>query len=151
MPPRGQAWNSRSWEPISTRVLRQAQAGIYQGSQILPVPLGLRRKYLMRSRNKAQELVRMTPELRGRVSFHRLNFMNEEYGIKDRFDAIFFRNVMIYFDKNTQEAVTNRLCRHLAAGGYLFAGHAESLVGLNVPLEPVATSVYRRRSAYSAA
>jgi chemotaxis protein methyltransferase CheR len=70
--------------------------------------------------------------------------MDDDYAVKDRFDVIFFRNVMIYFDRSTQEAVIRKLCRSLAPGGYLFAGHSESLAGLNVPLKPVKVSVYRK-------
>jgi chemotaxis protein methyltransferase CheR len=78
------------------------------------------------------------------VSFHRLNFMDAEYPVKDQFDAIFFRNVMIYFDKATQEQVIARLCRNLKRGGYLFVGHSESLAGLAVPVELVRPSVFRK-------
>jgi chemotaxis protein methyltransferase CheR len=53
---------------------------------------------------------------------------------------------MIYFDRPTQEAVVNKLCRNLAPGGYLFAGHSESLTGLDIPLRPVRASIYRKES-----
>lgn len=129
---------------ISTRVLTCARNGVYQESQALPVPPELRRKYLLRSRNNAEGLARVVPELRRKVSFHRLNFMEGDYGVKDTFDAVFFRNVMIYFDRSTQEAVINKICRNLAPGGYLFAGHSESLAGLDVPLKPLKASVYRK-------
>ncbi len=85
----------------------------------------------------------MVPELRSKVTFSRLNFMDERYPVRDRFEVIFFRNVMIYFDKPTQEAVINKLCRHLKPGGYLFVGHSESLTGLNIPLRLVTSAVYR--------
>jgi chemotaxis protein methyltransferase CheR len=128
---------------ISTKVLQQARNGIYQESQVVPVPPEIRRKYLLRSSNGAQPLVRIAAGLRESISFHRLNFMEENYGIKDVFDVIFFRNVMIYFDRNTQEAVINKLCRNLAPGGYLLAGHSESLAGLDIPVRPVRTSIFR--------
>jgi hypothetical protein len=89
-------------------------------------------------------LVRMRPELRKAVRFERLNFMDVDYGRRELFDVIFFRNVMIYFDRATQEAVVNRLTRQLAPGGYLFIGHSESSVGMRVPLGVVAPSVPRR-------
>ena len=107
---------------VSTRVLAAARAGIYQESQILVLPQDLRKKYLLRSRESSERLVRVVPELRKKVSFHQLNFMDSVYGVKDMFQVIFFRNVMIYFDRSTQEAVVNKLCRNLAPGGYLFAG-----------------------------
>jgi chemotaxis protein methyltransferase CheR len=128
---------------ISTRVLHSAEAGIYQEAQILPIPPELRKKYLLRSRNDAEPLARVVPELRRKVSFHPLNFMDSDYGIRDRFDAVFFRNVMIYFDRDTQQAVIAKICRNLVPGGYLFAGHSESLAGLDIPLRPVKASIYR--------
>jgi len=129
---------------ISTKVLAHARGGIYEEAQILPVPPDLRRKYLLGSRNKNERLVRVTPELRRKISFHQLNFMDADYGIRDIFHVVFCRNVMIYFDRPTQEAVINKLCRNLAPGGYLFAGHSESLHGLDIPVRPVKASIYRK-------
>lgn len=130
---------------ISTRILQQAQRAIYTEEMIAPVPMEVRRKYLLRSADKAQRLVRVVPELRAKARFGRLNFMDREYGIREEFDVIFFRNVMIYFDKPTQEAVINRMCRNLRSGGYLFISHSESLTGLEVPLEVVGNSVFRKK------
>jgi chemotaxis protein methyltransferase CheR len=129
---------------ISTKVLDLARRGIYQESQVAPIPPEIRTKYLLQSRDGSQPRVRITPGLRRSISFHRLNFMEENYSIKDVFDVIFFRNVMIYFDRSTQESVINRLCRHLAPGGYLFVGHSESLAGLDIPVQPVRTSILRK-------
>ncbi len=129
---------------VSTKVLAMARSGIYQEALVAPVPLPFRRKYLLRSHNNAQPLARVTPELRRKVSFHHLNFMDEDYRISDLFHAVFFRNVMIYFDRDTQEAVINKISRNLVPGGYLFVGHSESVNGLNIPLTRVKTSVYRK-------
>ena len=129
---------------VSTRVLEQARRGIYQESQIAPVPADLRRRYVWRGRNGSAGAVRIIPELRRRLTLHRLNFMDEDYRISDIFDAVFFRNVMIYFDRPTQEAVVNKICRNLAPGGYLFMGHSESLAGFDVPVRAVQPSVFRR-------
>lgn len=128
---------------ISTRVLAAAQKAVYEESKIEPVPEALRKRYLLRSREQGKQLVRIVPALRAKARFQRLNFMDTDYGVRETFDAIFFRNVMIYFDKPTQEAVINKLCRNLAPGGYLFAGHSESLAGLDIPLKMVASAVYR--------
>jgi chemotaxis protein methyltransferase CheR len=131
---------------ISTRVLDLAKSAIYQESQILPIPPEFRRRYVWRSRANDQALSRIVPELRRTVTFHALNFMDEDYRIRDVFEVIFFRNVLIYFDRSTQEAVINKMCRNLAPGGYFFAGHSESLAGLDVPLRCVHTSVFRKRT-----
>jgi chemotaxis protein methyltransferase CheR len=129
---------------VSTRALHHARDGIYQSSQVEPVPAAMRARYLLRSRDSARQQARVIPALRRRVSLHRLNLMDQDYRIKDAFHAVFFRNVMIHFDRPTQEAVVNRICRHLAPGGYLFVGHSESLTGLDIPVRPVRASVFRK-------
>jgi chemotaxis protein methyltransferase CheR len=129
---------------VSTKVLDRARNGIYAEEQILPVPPELRGRYLLRSRKDEDRMARVVSGLRSKVSFHQLNFMDGDYGVRNSFDAIFFRNVMIYFDRPTQEAVINKLCRNLTPGGYLFAGHSESLAGLDIPVEAVKASVYRK-------
>ncbi len=129
---------------ISTKVLEHAQLGIYEEDRIEPVAAALRAKYILRSKDRNRTQVRIVPELRRKLTFHRLNFMDAHYGVKDMFDVIFFRNVMIYFDKPTQEAVVNKLCRNLVPGGYLFVGHSESLAGLNLPVTAVGAAVYRK-------
>lgn len=128
---------------ISTHVLRIAQEAVYAEDRIGPVPLAWRKKYLLRSRDPERPRVRIVPALRDRVRFARLNFMEEDYGVREVFDAIFFRNVMIYFARPTQELVVGRLCRQLRAGGHLYIGHSESLLGLDVPVRMVGSAIYR--------
>lgn len=129
---------------ISTQVLRAARRAIYDEGRIEPVPMPWRHKYLLRSRDPARAQVRIVPALRERLRFARLNFMDADYGITEQFDAVFFRNVMIYFSRETQQAVVRRLCANLRPGGHLFTGHSESLLGLDVPLRMVASAVYRK-------
>ena len=129
---------------ISTRVLHHAQQAVYDEARIAPVALPLRKKYLLRSRDPEQSMVRVAPELRQKIKFQPLNFMDDHYPLRDVFEVIFFRNVMIYFSKETQEAVIGKMCRNLAPGGYLFVGHSESLTGLKIPVEPVGPAVYRK-------
>ena len=129
---------------ISTRMLQHAAEGTYREERIQPVPEGLRRKYLLRSRDRSRGLVRIIPELRERVRFSRLNFMDDDFGFKEPLDVIFCRNVVIYFDRATQEKLFSKFCRHLSPGSYLFIGHSESLNGFSLPLEKVGPAVYRR-------
>ncbi|MBF0124408.1 MAG: protein-glutamate O-methyltransferase CheR [Magnetococcales bacterium] len=129
---------------ISTRVLQKAAAAVYEMDKVEPVLMALKKKYLLKSKNPAQRLVKMGPELRAIVRFQRVNFMDHDYGIRDQFDIIFCRNVIIYFDRQTTEQIVNKLCRNLVPGGYLFIGHSESLNGLNVPVVSVAPTVYRK-------
>jgi chemotaxis protein methyltransferase CheR len=129
---------------ISTRVLDKAQRAVYEEERVRPVPDQLKRKYLLRSRDRRQGLVRVVPELRRKVAFRRINFMQEDFGISEPFDVIFCRNVIIYFDRVTQERLLNRFYDHLVPGGYIFMGHSETLSGLDVPLTMVAPTTYRK-------
>lgn len=129
---------------VSTRMLESARAGIYDESLIAPVPAPLRAKYLLRSKDPARKVVRIVPQLRRCVTFEPLNFMDANYNLKSTFDVVFFRNVMIYFDRKTQETVIRRICRNLNPGGYLFAGHSESLAGLDVPVTALGPAIYRK-------
>lgn len=132
---------------LSTRVLEKAELGVYTTADVEPVPAALRRKYLLRGRDRGSDQVRMAPELRELVEFRRLNFMDADYGLAQRVDAIFCRNVIIYFDRPTQEKILGRLCRYLEPGGYLFVGHSETLHEMHLPVEAVGPALYRRTHA----
>ncbi|HBA55510.1 MAG TPA: chemotaxis protein CheR [Syntrophorhabdus aromaticivorans] len=129
---------------ISTRVLETARQGIYGEERVSTVPLELKRKYLLRSKDKTKRLIRIAPELRAKVAFSRLNLMDPDFGFRTRMHIIFCRNVIIYFDRETQENLVRKMCRNLAVNGYLFMGHSETLHGMDVPLVQVAPTVYRK-------
>jgi chemotaxis protein methyltransferase CheR len=129
---------------ISTAVLEKAVRGIYKEERIETVPLELKKKYFMRSRDRGKGLVRIVPELRSLVKFRRLNFLDDDFGMKMRMDIIFCRNVIIYFDRQTQEKVLMRICENLMPGGYLFMGHSETLSSLCLPLVSVGPMVYKK-------
>jgi chemotaxis protein methyltransferase CheR len=129
---------------ISTKVLEKARLGVYPLEKVEPVPEPLKKKYLLRSRDPQKQVARVAPELRFRVSFRRLNFMDEDFGLREPIDLLFCRNVLIYFDRPTQQQLLQRLCRHLFPGRYLFTGHSETLSGMDLPVVQVAPSVYRR-------
>jgi chemotaxis protein methyltransferase CheR len=130
---------------ISTRMLDAAHRAIYNEERIEPVPMELRHKYLLRSKDPANKNVRICPKIRERVRFRRLNFLDEDFGFREHMDIIFCRNVLIYFDRPTQEMVLMHLCKHLCKGGYLFTGHSETLSGMHLPLDSMANTVSRRR------
>ncbi len=129
---------------ISTKVLKIAESGIYNNERIMPIPIELRKKYLLRSKDKSRKLVRIVPELRSLIRFGRLNFKEENLSFCEPLDIIFCRNVTIYFDRPIQEKLMNRFCDQMIPGGYLFTGHAETLNGLDVPFVRVHPAVYRR-------
>ncbi len=129
---------------ICASVLEKAQRGIYEEEKIAPVPLELRKKYMLRSRDRSRGIVRIVPEIRSLVTFRRLNFLDGDFGINDRMDIIFCRNVLIYFDRPTQEKVLTKFCGYLNPGGHLFLGHSETLNGLDLPLAQVTSTIYRK-------
>jgi chemotaxis protein methyltransferase CheR len=129
---------------ISTRALQSAVKALYDEQKVQPVPLALKKKYLLKHKDKSKGLVKIIPELRNTITFRRLNFMDNEYGIKEQMHIIFCRNVIIYFDKPTQERLLNRLVSNLVRGGYLFMGHSETLNGMSVPVNQVYPTIYRK-------
>jgi len=129
---------------LCTRVLEKANLAIYNSDSIATIAPELRRKYFIRSRERGDNQVRVVPQLRDLVEFHRLNFMEPKYEIGTVADFIFCRNVIIYFDRPTQEQVLQKLSRCLVSDGHLFLGHSETLHGLDVPLSPVGPALYRK-------
>jgi chemotaxis protein methyltransferase CheR len=130
---------------ISTDVIRQARRAIYPAAMGDPIPPPLRQRYVMRSVNAARQEIRIVPEIRRLTSFQHLNLMDETYPIDRHIDMIFCRNILIYFTKETQDAVLRRLCAHLRKGGYLILGHSESLAGVEqTSMRQVAPTIFRR-------
>jgi chemotaxis protein methyltransferase CheR len=129
---------------ICTEVLQTAKTAIYPEERTDPIPLNLKKKYLMRSREKSRALVRIAPALRSLVTFKRINFMDDDLGLAEKMDIIFCRNVVIYFDKPTQQTLMRKFHKQLKPGGYLFIGHSETLSGLDVDFKAVASTVYRK-------
>jgi chemotaxis protein methyltransferase CheR len=128
---------------ISTRVLSLAQNGVYPEERLAKMAMELKRRYFLRSKDKSRKLVRLVPELRKAIDFRRLNFM-EPFSFPEPLDTIFCRNVMIYFDRATQEQLLQKFCMQLRPGGYLFIGHSESLTGMDLPLRQHAPTVYKK-------
>jgi len=129
---------------ICTEVIETAILGIYPAAMIEPVPPQFRRRYVAYSKDRSRAQVRIVPELRAMVHWGRVNLIQVPYPVDHDMDVIFCRNILIYFDKPTQETVLRRLCEHLRRGGYLFLGHSETITGLELPLEPVGSTVFRR-------
>jgi chemotaxis protein methyltransferase CheR len=129
---------------LSTDVLQKARRGIYQSELLEPVPAEMMRKYVMRPADTRRNEVRISTKLRTKVGFARLNLMDDKYPVGDPMQMIFCRNVLIYFDKPTQQHVLTRLCDCLAPGGYLFIGHSESVTGLDLPVKQVANTIFKR-------
>jgi chemotaxis protein methyltransferase CheR len=132
---------------ISNIVLGKASVGIYSTDAVGPVPQNLKKKYFMRGREPGSVRTRVVPELRQLIEFRRLNFMDSDYGIAEKFDAIFCRNVIIYFDRQTQQSILGKITRRLLPEGYLFMGHSETLHELDLPVIQVLPALYKRADA----
>ena len=129
---------------ISTKMLKTAMEAIYKEERVYNIPLAIKKEYFLRSKNREEKKVRIVPELRKKVTFRRLNLIDEKYNLFEHYDIIFCRNVLIYFDRDTQEQILMKLCAHLKTGGYLFLGHSESITGLKLPLNHIQPTIYVR-------
>jgi chemotaxis protein methyltransferase CheR len=129
---------------ISTAVLRLAKTAIYTRDVLAPVPEPFVKRYFLSSRDKSRGEVRVVPELRRMTHFMRMNLMEASYPVDRDVDIIFCRNVLIYFDRQTQRKVVDQLCSHLRPGGYLMVGHSESMIHNTVPsLKQVQPTIFR--------
>jgi len=118
---------------ISTAVLRLANTAIYTREMLAPVPPEFIKRYFLSSRDRTSDEVRVVPELRRCTNFMRMNLMDTSYPVDRDVDIIFCRNVLIYFERETQRKVVEQLCAHVRPGGYLMVGHSESMVHSLVP------------------
>jgi chemotaxis protein methyltransferase CheR len=129
---------------ISTRVLATARRAVYPASRFDDVPEAWRRAHLLRGRGESQGFFKVKPELAQRVEFARLNLI-EPFPQRGLFHVIFCRNVMMYFDKPTQQDIVQRMSTCIERGGYLFVGHSESLTGIEHALHYVRPATYRNQ------
>ncbi len=141
--PTGWDWRIEATD-ISTRVLEKARTAVYRSEVVTKLPPGCVRTYFQKGVGPQEGHHRVKPSLREHVDFHHLNLLEGAPPFDKPFHAIFCRNVMIYFDRATQEELVNKLGRLLVPGGYLFVGHSESLTGIKHSLQPVRPATYRR-------
>jgi chemotaxis protein methyltransferase CheR len=128
---------------ISLHMLQRAQEGIYQIAQVKLPEVEWLKRYFLKGVGAYQDCCRVKEELKKLVAFHHANLFEPEFPCAESLDVIFCRNVMIYFDQETQEDLVQRLSRKLAPEGYLLVGHSESLLGAPHSLTTVCPSVYR--------
>ena len=128
---------------LSTKVLRSAEAGVYPEDRFRNLSPEWRSRYLLRGKDAQQGNYRFRSEVRGMMQFVRINLM-EPLPAEGPFPLIFLRNIMIYFDRPTQERVVAAMTAKLEPGGYLFVGHSESLNGISHSLEHVQVAIYKK-------
>jgi len=113
---------------IDTQVMATARSGVYPLQSVLRLPEARQKRFFLRGTGRFEGQARVRREIAAHVEFMRLNLMEREWPIEGPLDAIFCRNVMIYFDKPTQHGLVERFARLLRSDGLFFAGHAESLL-----------------------
>lgn len=128
---------------LSTEALATAREGVYGPKRLEGVPEQVISRHFTRVTEGGPTGYRVAEHIRSRVTFARLNLM-EEWPMTGPFDAILCRNVMIYFDKPTQQRLVRRFWELLRAGGTLFIGHSESLTGVQHSFEYIQPTVYQR-------
>lgn len=111
---------------LDTNVLDKAREGVYPTERIAKLPEALARKYFLRGKGTQDGLVRVKPELQAMITYRQINLLDASWPMRGPFDAIFCRNVMIYFDKPTQHHILEKFVPLLHPDGLLFAGHSES-------------------------
>ena len=127
---------------ISSKVLRQAMAGVYTAEQLQKVPPQWRKRFFSLMAGGAQ--YRVKDELRQEVIFRQFNLM-DPFPFKRKMHAIFLRNVMIYFDEVTKKELIQKVCNTMEPGGYLFIGTTETIDRSGTPLQMIQPSIYRKK------
>jgi chemotaxis protein methyltransferase CheR len=128
---------------LSTKALKTATSGIYRMERVAGMPLDTLRRHFERGLGANAGQARVAAHVHRLIEYRQLNFL-EAGDLGERFDVIFCRNVMIYFDRDIQQRVVSLLERHLVPGGHLFISHSESLNGISHGLRSVASAVYQR-------
>lgn len=127
---------------ISGRMLNAVREAIYPMEQMSEIPIELKHRYFLKSKNIIEPKVRVIKEIRKNVKLAYLNLMDNSYLFNSLFDVVFLRNTLIYFSSEVQKNVLTKVLENLKVGGYLFIGHSESLINMNLPIHSIAPSVY---------
>lgn len=131
---------------IDTGVLARAQRGVYREESLDSVAQPLWKRYFLRGKDDMKGAVKVKPEVARLIHFKRINLMDPQWPLEGSFHVIFFRNALIYFNQDTQDAFLRRMVRYLEPGGYLFLGNSEHIPWLHGILEPLQSTMYRLRT-----
>lgn len=135
----------KRWQPkvlatdISATALRKAMSGVYDSDRVAQLPAAIRNRYFQET---ADGQLRVTDEIRQNMIYRRHNLMDDTFPFRNQFDAVFCRNVMIYFDRDTRNCLVGKYYQHTTNGGYLFIGHSETLGRGETPWQYVMPAVY---------
>jgi len=131
---------------IDTNVLQTAARGVYDEDRISKLTNKQRKTYFQKGTGEQEGLVRIKPALKKLVRFQKLNLLDKTLALDTQFDAIFCRNVMIYFDKPTQQAILKKFLPLMKSNTLLFAGHSENFLYVSDALSLLGKTVYRLKS-----
>ena len=129
---------------ISTQMLERAKMGTYDPQRVEPLTVQQKQRFLAANRIEGRKVYQVREELKKMIRFRHLNLM-DSWPFKGPFDIIFVRNVMIYFDKPTQDILVNRFWQCLESGGLLCVGHSESLTGIEHDFRYVLPATYMKK------
>jgi chemotaxis protein methyltransferase CheR len=132
---------------IDTAVLAAAERGVYDADRAAAVPAPLLHKYFRRGTGAHRGKIAAGPELRALLTFRQINLIADPWPFRAQFDVIFCRNVVIYFDRDTQRKLLARFAAHLSPDGFLFMGHSENVHWASDTFAPLGGTVYRLRGA----
>ena len=127
---------------IDTTVLATAEKGIYGVDRVAGLPDSMKHAHFLRGKGPSEGFVRVRPELSRLISFRRINLIEPTWPIRSQFDVIFCRNVVIYFNRDTQKTLFSRMAKHILPDGYLFVGHSENLFWMRDVFDVVQPTVY---------
>ncbi len=131
---------------IDTEVLKKAKQGIFKEEVIDDIDIDTLKKYFYKGRGENQGLFKIKDPVRRLISFRRLNLLGHGFPMKKKFDIIFCRNVIIYFDKDSQKRLFENFHRYLNDDGYLFVGHSETLTGITDKFNFMRNTVYTKKT-----
>ena len=129
---------------VDTQVLATASQGVYAMDRIAGLDPAVKRRYFQRGSGPNEGKCRVVPALRALIEFRPLNLLSSRYDVGGPFDALFCRNVMIYFDKPTQRGILSRLVQHMDEESLLYTGHSENYLHAADLIQPCGRTLYRR-------
>lgn len=127
---------------IDSECLKKASTGVYNSETVLDLPTSVKKRHFLRGTGSSKDKVSVRAALRNAITFRRINFADADWPIQIKFDVIFCRNAMIYFERDFQESLLEKFLCYLNPGGYLILGHSENVSWMN-KLEPLGQTIYR--------
>ncbi len=131
---------------IDTNVLKVASQGVYPVDRVNKLSDSRLKKFFLKGKGEQEGLVRIRPELSKLITFHQLNLLDNQWPMKQPFDAIFCRNVMIYFDKQTQGDILEKFAPLMKSHSLLFAGHSENFMYVSNAFQLLGKTVYQLKN-----